>query len=128
MAKGAGLALGLGLCSLVAGLMYTGVLEKKDVQQADPSIAAALKAQDTLNETNLNMARSLYMQAQNTAPQSASDLVPQYLDHIPPEAFSKSATIVNQYSGQGGWVLNDQGFAPNSPQDLSSIATPPPTH
>jgi hypothetical protein len=125
MNKGASLGAGLGLLTLLGGLYVAGQMSKTEVQQVDPSMAAALRGANAATIASLTMSKALYTQAKGKAPETISDMVPEFLASVPQEAFSKSSAVVKVYDGTGGWVMDDDGFKPNAPQDLVP-ATPVP--
>jgi len=118
MSKGVWLGGGLGLLTLLGGLYVAGQETKTQVEAVDPAMEAAHKGENAANIVNLNMARTLYIQAKGKAPEKAEDLIPEFLAKVPNEGFSKSAVVVKQYDGKGGWVMDDEGFKPNAPQTM----------
>lgn len=118
MNKGVWLGGGLGLLSLLGGLAIIGQETKEQAETIDPAMEAGFKGANTANVVNMNMARTLYMQAKGKPPEKIEDLVPEFLSQVPSEAFSKSKAVVSAYDGTGGWVMDDSGFRPNHPQIL----------
>ena len=117
MAKGSGVAAGLGIISLLITVGVVMMLQKEEIKTALPATGGVeQKAMNEVAKMNLETAARAYAAAKGKAPEKAEDLVPEYINSIPAEANSHSNTIVAVYDGKGGWVYGNGEFAPNFPQ------------
>ena len=107
---------GLALLGILGGLYVSGLESAQQAKEIQPAMQATYQGSNAANIASLNMARTYYFQAKEKTPQKAEDLVPEFINAIPNEAFSKSNAVVSKYDGSGGWVMDEEkGFLPNFP-------------
>ena len=116
MKKGMGIALALGGVTLL-GTLYVTLRVDHDAKVAiNPQMAEQYKGLNEMQGMALAGAVDAFDKAKGRMPASADELLPEYLQEMPKEAFSKLTVTVATFDGKGGWVYDGVSFKPNHSQ------------
>src|SRR5438309_9516495 len=117
MKRGMGIAIAMGGVTLLASMYLTMRVQDDAKVLINPQEAEQLKGADELLMMQLNGALDAFSKRRDgKTPASAGELVPEFLESFPREAFSRLTTTVSVYDGKGGWIYDGNSFRPNHDQ------------
>jgi hypothetical protein len=116
MRKGASISVAFVVITAAVSIWVSTRMDGDAKTKINPKKADELKVLDEFAQDKLNGALDAYNKKTGTLPERAEQLVPEYIDAVPQEAFSHLTSTVSAFDGQGGWVYDKVSFRPNDPQ------------
>lgn len=116
MKKGIGIAVAIGVISLAGSFFVLHQSDDEANKRINPQLAEQYRGANEMLMMQLNGALNSFNNRNNRMPVKAEELIPDFLQDIPRECFSRLSSTVSAYDGKGGWVYDGISFRPNTEQ------------